>query len=317
MNTQETPEEPQIPEELTPMPEPPEETEEKPKSRGMFDTIREVEEKERREAEERLRAQHKEQAQQAYEAREQYAEHLEADKRELIRLKQGLTSENDTIVEQTVEKPHYTVRQKLSNFFYHNKWRMGLIGFFVIVAGFLLADYLTKPRPDLVVLLLVKDDALNEQSEALCTYVEQFLEDTNDNGKVEADVYYIPVSLAVENEQMDYYEAISSKLTATFQTDNALIVIAEDGIAENIQPEETLVNLEALYPDNPAIRDYGLYLEDTAFAEKIGVSTDLSHVYLGIRRPQKLMGCTQAEMQEVYDEQMPVLEQIIQDLSGQ
>ena len=106
MNTQETPEEPQIPEELTPMPEPPEETEEKPKSRGMFDTIREVEAKERREAEERLRAQHKEQAQQAYEAREQYAEHLEADKRELIRLKQGLTSENDTIVEQTVEKPH-------------------------------------------------------------------------------------------------------------------------------------------------------------------------------------------------------------------
>lgn len=100
------------------------------------------------------------------------------------------------------------------------------------------------------------------------------------------------------------------------QSAEAMIIIGNKKLEEAISPEDTLVNLEELYPDNPYVKGYGFYLRNTDLAEKINYSGKLdSDVYIGIRKPKKLAWATQEEMQEVYDDAIIVLDKIIRDLT--
>ena len=62
------------------------------------------------------------------------------DKRELLKLKQGLIEESETIVEQKREVVELHGWKKVQNFFYHYKWHVVVAVFFIAVIGFFVYD---------------------------------------------------------------------------------------------------------------------------------------------------------------------------------
>lgn len=278
-------------------------------SQSVFQSARELQQEQaRQEAEMQKKI-----AEREKKRREAYERRILEEKKELLRLKQGAIEESETIHEEKPKEIKLTFWQKVKNFFYHNKWWLGMATVLVLIAGFLIYDLASKERPDLVVMVLAQNDELG-YGEHLTDYITQFTEDFNNNGEILASVYYIPYT---ENINTNYANGIDTKLTVELQSADSMIIIGGDEITEIMSPEDTLVDLEELFPDNPNVDGYKFYLKGSAFAEKLGISEDAltDDLFLAIRKPASLMSASLDDMQEAYDKDFPVFEKIINDLS--
>ena len=279
---------------------------------SVFDTLREQRKQRKHEQLEFESQMTRQIAEEKQKQRLEYEKKLQQEKIELLRMKQNNSDESDIIpTEESEETPERTLGQKISSFFYLNKWWLGLLAMFGIIAGFLIYDYVTKKNPDTVILFFEDNDDIDKL--ALRDYIEPFCEDFNSDGEIIPDVYYIPYT---GDDQKDYSSGTSTKLMAEMQSAEAMIVICNEKSAEAISPEYTLVNLEELYPENPHVKKYGFYLKDSKFAEKIGYTGTIDDdVYLGIRKPMEMTWASEKEMQKAYDESIIVLDRMIQDLT--
>ena len=247
--------------------------------------------------------------------REEHEKRLMKERRELIRLKQGLIEESEMIPEnQPEEEIKLTFWGKIKNFFYHNKWWLGLGCLGLILCSYLVYDFINKPRPDMVVLLIGQYPAVGENS-YISEYFQSFADDFNGNGKTEVDVYYIDYQK--DGGYANYANGADTKLTTEMQIADAVIVVAGDAFKELIDENDILVDLSEIYPDNSHVKGHYFYLKDTEFAKHIGVAkSDIpDDMYIALRKPRKLMYSDPDEMQKVYDRDFPVFEKIIDDLS--
>ncbi|MCR4795025.1 MULTISPECIES: hypothetical protein [Ruminococcus] len=253
-------------------------------------------------------------AQREKEKREAYEKKLQDEKIELMRMKQGLIEESETIHEEKEEEIQLTFWKKIGNFFYHNKWWLGLAVFFVALGSYLTYDLLTKPRPDMVILMLC-DNATVGNSAYLESYFTDFGEDSNKNGKTEVAVYYIPYS---DDEYTNYQNGVTTKLTNYLNSDDAVMVIGnEKTVTDLLIPDDSLVDLSTMFPDNPKVDKYFFYLKDTDFAEKIGVPKNCitDDMFFALRKPQDLRNASAKEIQKTYDKDIATFKRIINDLS--
>lgn len=283
-------------------------------SKSIFETNREMKQKA---AEEELKKQAERErilAEKKKKAEEERAKRLEEERLELIRLKQGIIEESDTIKDEEpeAEEVKRTLGQKISSFFYLNKWWLTLAAVFGTIAGILLHSYLTRPNPDVTILIIGANYTLGEESE-LKAYAETFIEDYNENGKIEAAIHYIPYT---GEQTSDYANASATRLSAELQSDNCAIIIGNK-IAAEMLGDEVLVDLTKLYPDNELVQGDKLMLENSSLAEKIGIekSTITSEWFIGIREPHKLMHCSEEKMQELYEKDFPLFDAIVNDIS--
>lgn len=294
----------------------PEETGKRKKKKGktLIETMREIDEKEAQkeaEAEERRQAVIAEKEKREKEA---YAKKIQQDRIELIRLKQGIIEESETIREEHEEKPKMSIWKKIGNFFYHSKWWLGITVFIVGIFVFLIVDYVTKVRPDMIVMVLTDDADIQSHTRQLEEYFEQFTDDENGDGKIQVDIYPIPVSDNIND--MDYYTGNATKLSAQFQLSDSVMVLTDAKANEYIIADETLADLETLYPGHENIRGNGYYLHHTNFATKIdypgNVDRDLS---IGLRAPVKTYD-SKEDMQKTYDIAEKVFLRIMDDLDN-
>lgn len=242
-----------------------------------------------------------------------YEEKLHQEHLELIRLKQGIIKESDTIFEEAKEEKKYTIWQKIRNFLYHNKWWMGIAGFFVFVAGYLIYQTVTMEKPDMIILLVAHDDYFHAaSSENICKLFEQYIDDENGDGKVNVDVYYIPASQ--QTAERSGYTGDSTKLFAEFQTGEAVLVISDEEADAFIVPDSTLMDLEdslGMYAQTEGVR---FRLADTEFANAVGWTDEPldKDFYIGIRKVRKTMD-SEEMMQKVFDISFPALQKFAAD----
>lgn len=284
----------------------------KPKEKSVLEIAREMEAQQQAAAAE-AEAKAREIAQKAEEERRiAYEKQLREERLELIRLKQGVIEESETIHEEQEEQKKYTIWQKIGNFFYHNKWWMGIGCFMAFVVGFLIYSTVTTVRADLVVLLVSDDDAFNAQ----CSYrieeiFEQYIEDENSDSEISVDVYYIPSSEA--SAQMSGFTGDSTKLFAEFQIGESLLVISDLDADAFIVPDSTLDDLEPHFGDYTQTEAFRFYLHDTDFAESVGWTEPLDKdIYIGIRKVKDTFSFKE-EMQENYDIAFPALRKFIEE----
>jgi hypothetical protein len=262
--------------------------------------------KNREEAQAVALARHKEEEQRAAYEKQLHDEHIE-----LVRLKQGVIDESETLHEEQEEKKKYTIWQKISNFFYHNKWWMGIAAFFVATGGYLVYQTVTAVQPDMIVLLLVDDDYFYAAcAPQIGELFEQYIEDENGDGKVVVDVYYIPASSATDDASG--YTGDTEKLVTEFQTGEAVLVISDEEADQFIVPDSTLVDLEPYFGDYTQTEDMRFYLADTDFANEIGWTEEAldDDIYIGIRQVRKTLD-SEEKMQQTYDISFPALEQFV------
>lgn len=244
---------------------------------------------------------------------EEYDRKIQEERIELMRLKQGVIEESETIYEEHPEEIKLSLWKKITNFFYHNKWWLFLAVFFVALASYLTYTYIMRPNPDMIVLVLCDNEAIGNSAQ-FEDYIETFIEDYNGNGEIKVSAYYIPYS---DNSYANYQSGNETKLTTEMQSADAVIVVGGSNINPVLDPNNTLVDLSEIYPDNVQVRDYGFFLKNTKFAERIGVdpSEITGDLYIGIRKPRNLLYDDMEDMQKTYDRDFPVLDKIIKDLS--
>lgn len=283
-------------------------------SQSVFQTAKEMQQQLLAEQEAQQREIERQLAEREKKKREAYERRLLEEKKELIRLKQGQVEESELIHEEAPEAVKLTPGQKISNFFYHNKWWLGIGVLITFIACFLIYDLVSKDRPDLIV-LVVADNEYVGNSQELHKYVEEFTEDFNGNDEILVSVYYIPYT---DSYQQNYATGTDTKLTAEFQSAEAMIVIGGEKITKILDPDTAFINLEELYPDNPNVKKTAFYLENTDFAEKLGITREAlgDDLFISFRKPQKLLYTDEEEMQETYDKDFPVFDKIIEDLSN-
>lgn len=286
-----------------------------PQNVSAFRNAWEIEAKARREEELRERERQAQEAEAEYQAREEYAKELAEDKVDLIRLKQGVITDSDKVFREAEPEKHYTVWQKIGNWFYHSKWWLGIAAFCVILGAFLVYDYVTREDPDLRVLLLTEHPVLYSESDRLCEYLETMCPDYSDDGEVLVQTVYIPLSKDSMERSANYAASFNSQLLIQFQTCTCMLVLTDPDAEEYLQPEDMFTDLEALYPDCPYIEGYKLLLDDTDFAAQFALSEPLHKgSYLALRIAAENMN-TLEENQLAYEQAKAVLDEIIASLN--
>jgi hypothetical protein len=284
-------------------------------SKSVFQTARDIQQQRIDEITEQERIIAEKTAAKEKKKREEYDRRIMEEKKELLRLKQGEIESSEMIHEEVAEEVVLPLRKKISNFFYHNMWWLWIFVAFVLIGGFLIYDLVTKDRPDLIVLVVANNEAVGNSQE-LAEYFESFTEDYNNNGEVLVSVYYMPYS---DNAQLNYSNGTDTKISAEFQSAEAVIVIGGENTSDILECDDIFENLEEIYPDNPNVSGTSFNLADTDFAEKINITEAAlgDDLFLSIRKPQKVLYADEEEMQETYDKDFQVFDKVIKDLSGE
>lgn len=283
--------------------------------KSVFQNLREENEKKQKMLEDEQQRLQRQVEPREKQRRDAYEKRIQQERLELMRLKQGVIEESPLIPEEEDEEEvKLSFRDKVKSFLYLNKWWMGLACFVILLGVFLIRDYMSRPRPDMVVLLIGKYGAIGE-SENLSEYVKSFADDFNGNGKTEVEVYYIDYDS--KEDYANYANGSDTKLTTEMQIADAVMVISDHDFSSMVVPDEVFVDLSQLFPDNEHIDKQFFYLKDTDFADRVGVdrSKIKDDTFIAVRAPKRVMYASVDDMQKTYDKDMPVIEKIIDDLS--
>lgn len=192
------------------------------------------------------------------------------DKRELLKLRQGLIEESETIQEEKREEIKLHGWKKISNFFYHYKWHVIVAAFFVFVASFFIYDLVKKEHGDIRVLIVTKEGDIaknvNYKTKDFELAFEKYCPDFDDSGYVHVDTYNIDLS---DNIEADYMMAGVTKLTGEISYGEAQLYIMDTAALQSIVVDgdtSGFVSLEELYPDNPQIDGIFYHLKGSDFA---------------------------------------------------
>lgn len=273
----------------------------KPKS--FLETVREIDaadrkaelEEESRIAEERARREEKQ--------RKAYEDKLRQERIELMKLKQGVISEED-IETAPREVRTYTVREKIGNFFYHNKVFIILGAMILALVIFLVYDFIRKERPDIQSMYIAADFDMSYYSGELTELWSKYCPDYNGDGEPLARLYYVPTGYADDTMASLYFaQSDRTKLIGEFQSGTVVMIIGDKDAYQSIDAlEDVFVDCRELFPDDPYAEELGYRLAGTDFMDMLGAETvDDTDLYVSFRIPGDTMGMKKEKMQVNFD----------------
>jgi hypothetical protein len=248
------------------------------------------------------------------------------DKRELLKLRQGLVSAEETQLE--VEKPPHIERPVgftavTSNFYYHHKLHLVIGGFFLSVIAVFIYLAATDEKPDISILLLSDnvDTSLFfffEQGE-LRANIEQFVPDFNENGKILAACLHI--DLVTEGRDPQAVHGNHIKLFGEMQGANALIFIGNRQVLESVPfgelaLEDFYLDLSERFPDDENVSERFFYrVNSTVLADGMYEERPLPEdLYLAVRTNLDTARLTPNRAEQRLVEALIVLDNIINNL---
>lgn len=274
------------------------------KEKSFMDSYREIKEKERAEELKRQSELEAARADRERKARDEYAEKLRQEKLELLKLKQGVISEEDIPAPVKVEK-HYTVWERIGNFFYHNKLYLIVGGALFAIVAFLVYDMATTVRPDVSVMFIAEDGNVSFLTAKMEEVLEQYCEDYNGDGKVDVRVSYIPAGRELPDDPgMSAYalqelQADQTKLVAEFQSSDTIIVIADKKACEQVGViDGVFADLSGIFPGDGNVEGYCYMLDGTNLAEDIGYPGLSEELFSAFREPREGLGIDVEKFEE-------------------
>lgn len=266
---------------------------------SVLENMRRINEKQHREELEAEAEREKERAEKERLERERYEKKLERDRIELMKLKQGIISDED-ITHEAEPVKEYTAWEKIGNFFYHNKMPLIVGAVIVLLAVFLIRDVVTNKRPDVSIMIMASDSELDFRTGDIEKLLEPYCEDFNGDGEVYVRVSYLPAVYSDDNLDAYFNQSAQTKLMAEFQSGDSIIVIADadtchtvgiDTVSENGNPvDPILVDMRTIYPDDENCIELGYMLSGTSFAEDIKYTAMSDSLFIGFRLPREALG---------------------------
>lgn len=240
------------------------------------------------------------------------------DKRELLRLKQGIIEESEAITEKVrEEKPELHGVEKIDNFFYHYKWHVIVIVFFVAVVGYLTIMTLSKEAADLRVLVISDNKEATTDLEYKVNDLEKALEkycpDFDNNGNVHVDVYYIDMQ---QNPDSNYYFSNQAKLYGELSSGVAHLFIANKSAIDDIIGDETepmFENLETLFGGSENLHDMLYQVKGTQLATDAKWENSCPEdFYIAIRANYAGLISDTAQLDECHSRALEVFKNILE-----
>lgn len=266
---------------------------------SVLENMRRINEKQRQEELEAEAEREKERAEKERRERERYEKKLERDRIELMKLKQGIISDED-IPHEAEPVKEYTVWEKIGNFFYHNKMPLIVGAVLVLLAVFLIRDVVTNKKPDVAIMIMASDSELDFRTGDIEKLLEPYCEDFNGDGEVYVRVSYLPAVYSDDNLDAYFNQSAQTKLMAEFQSGDSIIVIADaetshavgiDNVSENGNPvDPILVDMRTIYPVDKNCTELGYMLSGTSFAEDIKYTAMSDSLFIGFRLPREALG---------------------------
>ena len=266
---------------------------------SVLENMRRINEKQHREELEAEAEREKERAEKERLERERYEKKLERDRIELMKLKQGIISDED-IPHEAEPVKEYTAWEKIGNFFYHNKMPLIVGAVIVLLAVFLIRDVVTNKKPDVAIMIMASDSELDFRTGDIEKLLEPYCEDFNGDGEVYVRASYLPAVYSDDNLDAYFNQSAQTKLMAEFQSGDSIIVIADadtchtvgiDTVSENGNPvDPILVDMRTIYPDDENCIELGYMLSGTSFAEDIKYTAMSDSLFIGFRLPREALG---------------------------
>lgn len=279
---------------------PAEEPKEK-KGRSFMEVYREVNERERAEELKRQSELEAARAERERKERDRYAEKLRQEKLELLKLKQGVISEEDIPTEVKAER-HYTVWERVSNFFYHNKMYIIIGTAIFLILAFLVYDLATRVKPDVTVMIIARDDSFQFYTEKIELLLERYCEDYNGDGKVDVRVFYAPAVMGESRNDLYLRQSDQTKLVAEFQSGDTVIIIADKEACEEIGATEGVFSdLSKDFPDDENVAELGYMLSGTSFAEDMEYPALSDDLFAAFREPHGGIGFNEEKFRTNYE----------------
>ena len=271
------------------------------KGKSFMEVYREVNEKERAEELKRQSELEAARAERERKERDRYAEKLRQEKLELLKLKQGVISEEDIPTEVKTER-HYTVWERVSNFFYHNKVYVIVGTAIFLIMAFLVYDIVTRVTPDVSVMIIAKDDGFQFYDENVELLLERYCEDYNGDGIVDVRVFYAPAVMGDSSSDLYTRQSDQTKLVAEFQSGDTVIIIADEEACEAIGAMEgVFADLSEDFPDDENVSGLGYMLDGTSFAEDIEYSALSEGLFAAFREPHGGIGMNEEKFRKNYE----------------
>lgn len=200
------------------------------------------------------------------------------EKRELLKLKQGLIDESDIIEEnkhEVIEKPRGL--KWVENFFYRNKWYFIASVFAIAVLGLMFYQFFSKEAADLTVMLVTSDTEktpnLYQKEKDIELALEQYCPDYDNNGNIHVAVYYIDLtktggdSQYIMSNQTKFYGEIERGIAELFICDNMIFANGEDEETAKKNFESMFIDVGQITGDEQYSGEYMIKLKDTEFAK--------------------------------------------------
>jgi len=255
-------------------------------------------------------------------AREQREEQERADRKrrekqnaldriELMKLKNGVIEESETIKEEHEEKRVLKGKEKLANFWYHNKFMILFFGFILAVVAYITISEILRVRPDLTI-MMIADNGLQYRQEELETFFEKYVDDLNDDGEVKVSVMIIPLNNNNLNDQVQ--QANQTKFMAQIQIPDIIMVLTDSNIEERLK-EVFKHDLSKDFPDNKYIDEMGLSLNFGFLAQDLKYENMPYDIHLSLREPTETYRDKKEVMDKIYDTAFVVFKRIVEDLT--
>ena len=264
---------------------------------------RAIQEAERRAEEERAERERQE--------RKERDKRIAQERIELMKLKSGVIEESETIKEVHEEKRELHGKEKLVNFWYHNKIWILFSVFIIGVVTFILVDEFTRVRPDLSVMMIANNGLAYRQDE-LETFFEKYCDDVNGDGEVNVRVLILP--LDPDSKDYQAQQGYQAKFLAQVQVPDCMMVIIDSNIDKDFMGIFK-DDLEKDFPGNKYIDEQGLSLNFKFLAEELKFENMPYDVHLSMRAPVNTLSTSIDDMQESYDKTFVYFERIVNDLT--
>ena len=265
-----------------------------------------------KQAEEKAAAEEAEREKREREAEKERSRQIEEERRELLKLRSGITAEEDselTKKEASYEKPRGWAA--VANFWYHYKFVLIFSFITLLIVGFLFYTEATKKRDDICV-MIVTDNDLTQRTAEVEAFFEKYTDDLDGNGYVHVGIIQIPISKNLDTVSRSTY---SQKFLAEVQTGEGMIVITDSHTDDEFMTVMKK-DLDKDFPGNKYIDERGFSFNSKVMAEELEYELMPNDVHMSIRIPQQTMTLSAEESQYYYDQSFEIYKRIVDDITA-
>lgn len=202
------------------------------------------------------------------------------DRRELLKLKQGLTEGGELPKDDIHRKPeelHGTARVK--NEIYHLGWVLPVLIGAIALVVFIIVQLANRPKEDLRVLIVAAAEnselfKFSETADDAKTAFEKYCADYDGNGKVYVSTVYI--DLSDTSGSIQYQDTQYGKFNIETSSGRSMLILADPELLKNInetyeKPISAFIDLSDELPGDRLFENCGALISGTKFASDIGV----------------------------------------------